>query len=348
MNVQPLSPMLITSSRDRNTLAPMMIQFLPKQLEAVEFFEPQDKYEPTFFAKVWQRLNRGRRVAKMNKDVMRLIESSSFKSFWVFKGMNLYPKTIAAIKSKGILLFNYNADNPLEYSWSGSGNRRVIDSYKLYDAHFTYSHEIHRQLLEHSPNTPVFVVPFGHNVSDAVYQQMEGQDEILRCCFIGNPDDQRASFLVGLLDRGIELDVYGANWGKYMQPNPRLRVFKQCLGHQYLVVLRQYRVQLNLFRPHNRNSHNMRTFEGPAVGGIMLAPRSVEHDHFFKGNEESFYFDSLDEAAEQCQRLLSLGPAQARAIRRAARDRSVASGYSYRDRVTEVLRGMLEIVGTKS
>ena len=50
-------------------------------------------------------------------------------------------------------------------------------------------------------------------------------------------------------------------------------------------VLRKYRVQLNLMRPHNLDSHNMRSIEVPAVGGIGLFPDTPDHERFFeKGN----------------------------------------------------------------
>ena len=52
----------------------------------------------------------------------------------------------------------------------------------------------------------------------------------------------------------------------------------------------EYRVQLNLFRQYNEGSHNMRTFEIPAVGGIQLTEYSTEQADFFKEGEEIFSF----------------------------------------------------------
>ena len=42
-------------------------------------------------------------------------------------------------------------------------------------------------------------------------------------------------------------------------------------------------------RIHNPDSHNMRSFEVPGVGGIMVAPDTKEHRIFFEVGKEIFY-----------------------------------------------------------
>jgi spore maturation protein CgeB len=101
-------------------------------------------------------------------------------------------------------------------------------------------------------------------------------------------------------------------------------------------VMRRYRVQLNVFRIHNIGSHNMRTFEMPAVGGIALAPYSEEQTTFFEDGKECFYYHDQEQMADIAARLLAMPDDETDCIRKNARARSVHSGYTYRHRAQTV------------
>ncbi|WP_457825271.1 glycosyltransferase family protein, partial [Staphylococcus aureus] len=67
------------------------------------------------------------------------------------------------------------------------------------------------------------------------------------------------------VEAGLPIDVYGLNWDRHLAPSPLLRLNGFVSGDDLLRTLRRYRVQLNVFRPHNGGSHNMRSFEVPAA-----------------------------------------------------------------------------------
>ena len=135
----------------------------------------------------------------------------------------------------------------------------------------------------------------------------------------------------------IETDVHGPGWERFLQPSKLLRIHGAVRGEEMLRTLRRYRVQLNFFRPHNGNSHNMRSFEVPAAGGIMLAEDSIEHRAFFQNGREAFFFNNTTEMVNLARHLLALPKDEADGIRFAARRRSVAGGYSYRERATAAM-----------
>lgn len=344
MNLNDLSPMLVTSSRDVNTLAPMLLKGFPSELKYHEFFEHEDAYEAGLLARVVRRLTRPMRVAETNRRLLAEVKAGSFKSLWVFKGMNIYPETLEAIRRLGVVLINYNADHPLEFFQTGSGNKRVLDGYKHFDLHLTYSREIKKELVAYAPEIPVGVVPFGHNVDDALFDSLQRVEEVLKVCFIGNPDPLRAAFLEKLNSNGIEVDVFGSNWRGFASPNDKLLINGQVVGRKYLEHIRKYRVQLNILRPHNYNSHNMRSFEVPACGGVMLAPRTDEHSDFFEAEREAFYYSDDDEAVSACKRLLAMSKGEVDRIRINARTRSIVSKYSYMDRAIESIRLMATLL----
>jgi spore maturation protein CgeB len=81
----------------------------------------------------------------------------------------------------------------------------------------------------------------------------------------------------------------------------------------------------------------MRSFEVPGVGGIGLFPFTPDHDLYFVNGKEIFLYKDMNECAEKCKELLSLSVADVKKIRVAARSKSISSGYSYRDRTSQAL-----------
>ncbi|HEX4374030.1 MAG TPA: glycosyltransferase, partial [Puia sp.] len=161
------------------------------------------------------------------------------------------------------------------------------------------------------------------------------QPEILKVCFLGNPDNERAAFLAELLNKEIKIDLYGNDWRKFID-HPNASVFPPVYGDEFWKTLHRYRVQLNLMRVHNLNSHNMRSFEIPSVGGIMIAPDTPEHRIFFEDGKEIFLFKNSEECAEKINYVMNLPAGEADKIRSNARHRSITSGYSYKDRAKAV------------
>ncbi|WP_260583174.1 glycosyltransferase [Sphingopyxis sp. PET50] len=109
-------------------------------------------------------------------------------------------------------------------------------------------------------------------------------------------------------------------------------------------ILRRYRFQLNLFRPHNEGSHNLRSFEVPAVGGISLGPDSPEHRDFFIADRDAFYFSDAEGMLAEARKLLALPADEAEAIRGAARARTVALRSHFDDRARVMLAALTELV----
>jgi len=255
---------------------------------------------------------------------------------WVFKGMEVLPSTLVHLKKKSIRTVNYNPDNPFIFSGKGSGNSNVTKSISLYDLHLTYNLSVKKKLQEEY-HKPTFFLPFGFELSESLYHSCCEEREIGKICFLGNPDKKRADFIRRIADAGMSIDVFGNDWSDFLK-HARIKDFPPVYGDEFWRTLRRYRVQLNLMRRHNDDSHNMRSFEVPGVGGIMLAPDTAEHRLFFKDGEEVFLFSSIDDCVTKANAILSLSNEQAAIIRSNAHRRSISSGYAYKDRTGELLQ----------
>ena len=261
---------------------------------------------------------------------------------WVFKGMELFPGSLRWAAEQGIRLVNYNPDNPFLFTGKGSGNKNVTDSIGLYQLHFTYNLSIKKRLEKDYGVKTVFL-PFGYDIDDDTLRVCRSEEEIVKMCFLGNPDPQRAALIMSIAEQGMPIDLYGNDWGKFVH-HKDIRFFEPVYEVDFWKTLYRYRVQLNLMRIHNEDSHNMRTFEVPGIGAIQLAPDTPEHRMFFDEGKEIFLYKNIKECCEKAKSILALNSEKATAIRNNALRRSIDSGYSYRNRAQQAFTAMNDLM----
>jgi spore maturation protein CgeB len=315
-------------------------------VEYVELFRAQNQFLQYFnrsvLNKIIYRIGFSKVLRKINKDLINMIEAKQPDAVLIFKGMEIFPSTLIWTRDRGIKLINYNPDNPFLFSGKGSGNINITKSIGLYDLHFTYDRDIKKR-IEDEFQIQVHTLPFGFDVSQQLFESSCMKPEIKKVCFVGSADINRVSFLTQLAQRGVQIDLYGNNWkGVFRTSN--VQVNGPVYGDEFWETLCRYRIQLNLMRPHNPHSHNMRTFEVPGIGGIQLAPNTYDHSTYFNPGTEIFLFDGVVDCVEQINKLLGLPIEAAQIIRRSAREKSIVAGYSYQKRAEQVYKTINQLL----
>lgn len=297
------------------------------------------RYTISIFTKIFNRFLPHFLYKKINSQLLSEIDVFNPNVVWVFKGREILVETLINIKKQHIFLCNYNPDHPFHFTSIGGGNENIANAVKYYDLHFCYSQEL-MEKIKTSYKIDTVRLPFGFDLGDDLYKEMNKEQEILEVCFVGNPDKIRSTFIKKLAVQEFKVNVFGADWAQWIK-HPNVKVHDSIFGEKFWQILRKYRVQLNIFRPHNKGSHNMRTFEIPGIGGIMLAPYSIEHSTFFDENKEIFMYRNFEEAKGKIEYLLALSVEEANVIRHTARAKSIKHKYSYKQNAYIVLEGIL-------
>jgi spore maturation protein CgeB len=309
-------------------------QYISTQGVEVDIFPIHDLYfqkiSKNILFKILNRLDSKFLFNSVNQQLKVRIDNFQPDIVWIFKGMEVHVETLQWIKSNNIKLVNYNPDNPFIFTGIGSGNKNVTNAIGLYDLHFTYSHEIQKE-IEEKYRTKTAYLPFGFDISPILFERSQQKGEIIKVCFLGNPDKQRAKFLIQLADAGIKIDLFGNNWNKFVS-HSNFTIYEPVFEEKFWEILYRYRVQLNIMRIHNENSHNMRTFEIPGIGGIQLAPRTKEHELFFLEGKEIFLYDGVVDCVKNIKKILSMKTGEAFIVRQQVRKRCIECHYSYQDR----------------
>jgi spore maturation protein CgeB len=323
---------LMTDSKNERLLAHYYASHLRSMKDitigSLYYTDEFDNYYKSIWNKATYRIFPKRILDKINSGIIRSIENFKPDLVWIIKGMEIYPETLDYAKKKGIKLVNYNPDHPFIYKSAGSGNEYVKNSIPVYDLHLSYSREILKDLQQSYQITGKWL-PFGYEISQETFESATREREIKRVAFTGMADEERKRVIDVLTGAGIQVDLIGPDWQKFFKPSSLINVFDGVYSNSFWNVLRKYRVQINMFRKQNINSHNMRSFEIPGVGGIMLAPYSAEHVEFFEPGKDAFFYKNDEELIERANNILALSDQESGQIRLNARTRSEQSGYSY-------------------
>ncbi len=302
-----------------------------------------DYYYKNIINKLLYRINSKYIFKKLNQDFLLFMASRQYDVVWVFKGMELFPETIKCLKHAGTKMVNFNPDHPFYFSGRGSGNANVFESIEHYEMHLCY-HTGVMQRIEQEYHIPCLYLPFGYEPSPVSFPSEK--DEILKACFIGNPDTIRAGYIQALIDQSIPVDVYGNDWKRFITPSPSTGIFDAIYRDDLNRIAPLYRVQLNIFRAHNIGSHNMRTFEMPGLGCIMVAPKSPEHEDFFVDKKEAFFYETIEELKQIIHQLLAMPYKDCMEIRHNAISRSTKCGYDYKSRANQVFNKLANAFNT--
>ncbi len=308
-----------------------LVDIYPSQSNFLKF------YNRSVFHKFLFRLGMTSIISGIQEDFRGFMLNKKPTVVIIFKGMEIRYETISWLKSIGIKVYNYNPDHPYIFSGRGSGNINVKKCIALFDIYFSYASDAIDMLRANGIVSQR--IPFGFDNYGFQFKLLKKEEEISKLCFIGNGDKHRTVFLNELSRMGLAIDVFGENWSDFGL-SKRIHVSSSLYGEDFWTTMQKYKVQLNLLRPHNHNTHNMRSFDIPGAGGIMLAPKTPDHNEFFVDGVEVFLFSNIKDAFKLAKSIIDLPFLERQKIRLCAREKCV-NNYTYKHRV----KMMIDLIG---
>jgi glycosyltransferase involved in cell wall biosynthesis len=152
--------------------------------------------------------------------------------------------------------------------------------------------------------------------------------------FVANYSRSRCAEVAAV--RKHTVAIWGSNWPrKWSTLAGQHRVHQPVWGGAVSNIMARAAVSLNVLNAENLGGPNMRTFEIPGSGGVMLARYSPEQNEFFPEGEAAAYYRSPDELDEKIDELLRDRELRERLRRNAVR---LAAAQTYDVRAATVLR----------
>jgi len=237
------------------------------------------------------------------------IKRRDYDLVWVDGGGLVGPSMVLELKNRFGKIVNYNIDDPYG-SRDGLRWRLYLKSVPFYD---------------------LVVVVRDCNVPEAI---REGARKVLRVhmsaderahsprqitreehkrwasevAFVGTWMPERGPFIAKLIALGVPLSIYGDRWHKAPEW-PLIRRYWRKPGlyndDDYAKAIQCAKVNLGLLSKGNRDLTTTRSYEIPFLGGVLCAERTCEHTALYEEDTEAVFWNSPEECALQCFRLLN-------------------------------------------
>jgi spore maturation protein CgeB len=261
---------------------------------------------------------------------------------WVNQGEFLGRSTLARLLSIGAPIINYASDNPFgpELYRRFTQYRKSMDLYDLVVVVFSDA-----LLLARAAGAKRVIRRFlsADEIAHLAYGETHMR-KVHDVSFVGTwHRDGRGDLIAALVAKGVPVTLWGDRWDR--DPN-WARIKKAWRGpgiygeKEYATVVGESRICLGLVNHLAGNLHTHRSTEIPAIGSLLCAKRTVEHEAMYLDGEEAVFWDTPEECARLCSDLLQDEPRRS-AIAAAGRRRAIRNAYFNET----VMAGVLDELG---
>lgn len=277
-------------------------------------------------------------LAGINNQIIACVKINQFDFVFFDKCMTVDTKTFKFIKMSQpqCTIIGYSPDDMFARH---NQSRQFLDTIPLYDIFFTTkSYGVKELQLLGCKNVHFIGNAYDHNihkpvvVTEADLKQLGGP-----VGFIGSWETDRAQSMYYLAKSGIIVRVWGDGWERCKHKHNNLILENKSIwATDYAKGISTFDINLCFLRKINRDLQTTRSVEIPACAGFMLAERTSEHLELFKEGIEAEFFSSDDELLQKVRYYLD-NPSKRKQIAEAGRERCLKSGYSYVERMIQML-----------
>lgn len=288
--------------------------------------------------KIWRK----EAIKRMNVKLINFVKSFSPDVVFVQKGEIIYPETIREIKkiSKARVIV-WHADSPFSVDTTSSHS---INSLSEYDVCFVFDPYYILEMIRAGAKRAEYL-PFGCDpeVHKTIRLNEEekfkyGSDVV----FIGNwqvSNKRRTEIVRSLTD--FNLKIWGNGW-EFINENK----LSNCImgnpvyGEEMVKVLNASKIAINIHHRQSITGVNMRVFETPACGCLLITDELPELTNFFKCKEEVVCYTDIVDLQKKITYYLKCFDDREKIAKRG--QNRAHSNHSYVNRMKRLLKIIME------
>ncbi len=273
---------------------------------------------------------------RLNRELLSFAREQRLNFIWIDKGQWVSAATLRALRRAGVRLAHHVTDALWPRNLRLQLTRlRLAANAHLYD-HFVTSNERDFQRLQRVMPGRVGLTQLGYDERRFAAAAIDDPALVARwqrdVIFVGHHEPGTERGIVALIDAGMPVQVFGRRWLERARANPKLVGFvNDNLGDlEYVWTLKLARIGLCFVSEWNYNQTAGRSYEIPACGTFLLAPRTAEHQRHYREGVEAEFFGNETELVSKVRHYLGDDTAR-RSVAAYGRERCVTSGYSWRE-----------------
>jgi hypothetical protein len=258
----------------------------------------------------------------------------------VLKGLLVSGNDVKALQQMGCWVVNINHD---DFFSSNPNNWSTIQRKAIaaYDYIFPTREVNVAELEPYNPNVEFFPFAYYPEIHRIVPIPLEeGAQWNVDVVFVGTWEVHRAKLLEHLVQRVPgTYAIYGSQWNRVSKTSPLRRFIKmrELESVEMAKAIGGAKIALGFLRKENRDDYTQRTFEIPAIGGVLLAESTLRHEKWFKSGQEAAFFNPADPES-LCKKVHELltNDALRENIRRSGNAAVRSQQHTYRDRLARL------------
>lgn len=245
----------------------------------------------------------------VNRETVAIVKQHRPDLVLMVKAAFLEPETVRHIRTAmGVPIVNYYPDHPycgvpLDPLQTSAQRRNLIDVLREYTHVWVWERSLVARLR--GDRVAAGYLPFGVDWDCAasarrVVPTRPDRDVV----FVGRHTTKRQTHVAAV--RRYRVSVWGNRWRRAHRTFSGRHVIHSTpvFGRQAAEIYAAAATSLNVLDDLNMPGHNMRTFEIPASGGLMLATFTSEQAEFFPEGEAAMYYRDPNELEEHIDRAL--------------------------------------------
>jgi spore maturation protein CgeB len=259
---------------------------------------------------------------------------------WVDHGAFLGPRLIRSLRAPGRTLVNYMIDD----AWSPLHkirSRHYVAALPYYDLAVVMRGS--NAAAARKAGAP-HVLCVNQSADEVDHRPRELPEELKKAyasevAFIGTWYSDRSPFLAELVRLGVPLSIWGDRWQKapeWKMLAPYWRGPGIYNPDSYAAAIQCAKINLGLLAKCVDDMKTSRTFEIPALGGLLCAERTPEHLALYEEGEEAVFWSDAEECAAVCHALMADEPRRALIAQR-GRERALGNGNYNERTLREIL-----------
>lgn len=280
-------------------------------------------------------------LSRYNRDLVAAARSSSPELIYVDQAAYLQPETVARLAESAPVVHYTSEHLGFRSYWY----RLLRKSAPLFTAHVV-TNPLAIPILGSWGARAVLMTEFGYDPDLHMRPTLSDEERSAwasDAVFVGHWEPETESKISALRSAGVRVTVWGKGWWRARTLADRARI-KPISVADYPKAIFTARVALCFLSKWNRNSTAGRTFEIPAMGGLLLAERNAEHQALYVEGVEAEFFSTTEELISKTLGFME-NEASRTAIAERGRARCLSSGYSDADRMRRVLAEVAPLVG---
>lgn len=280
--------------------------------------------------------------ASINKHVLAAVGDRNFDVIWVDGGHAVGRTLALELKARCRFLMVHNLDNPFiageRVRW-----RLLLGALPVYDLFVTPRDSTRITALARGAKRAIVV---WQAADEIVHRRRELSAEEGRLyssdvVFVGTWMPGRDDFVKTLTARGVPVRIFGPRWEKAPGYADLAAVITRGAqdDDSYAKAISGAKIALCLLNSENEDIHTTRSLEIPAIGAVLCAPRTSDHEILYRDGIEACFFDNADECADLCLSLLRDGERR-KAMAAAGHARALRNGRFNQAMAEEILSAL--------